>query len=1081
MKLAMMNHPRLCGLTFALVLLTTSAASAATSMPLEVIGADGTTVAATVDVPAGSTATKLSLQIHGLTYQEKASVQVNGSAWYALRNNTSALDVAQPGKGYGGVGGIFQTLKMTLTLPAGTAVNGPNTVRFRLNQTDGVSISFRVLALDFQTATGTGLIPAGTFTAEDPATWLAPRPAQADIDAGDNLWSNAPLISRPGGAGINARCAMCHDPEARDLKYFNYSNHSIIERAQFHGLSQIQAEQIASYVRTRPTINPGRPWNPPYQPGPGLDSKPAEEWSAGAGLEWVIEDEHRTLDYLPGKGTDKAAHIDANHRFITYNRREIPVPLQFFDWNHWLPVVHPADSVGLAAWNASNTKTRYDNIRSGLLGQRGQTKDQYVRGAMRDEIDVWAGPEANSGLTFPDDPPPAGQDGAQTQHAFTATHGMLLNNAVRMWSLTQEFALHDLGEQFYGSQGEKRMFFTDRMIFNMTPHIIHHNQANDLRLVVDHSHPTDQLDWDGVTDAWYEMQTILNGGARNSFKGGHHDVDWKYNWYFVSANDKYRYFPILGLTMSWKSMQETDGGYGPDGPGNPSDPDDNTWWGFSLHDGRPELGHMLERDWGPGWSDADKRALLTPVYAAWIEKLASFPASVWALAIQDDFYKPRNYVLGSGETGESYPDFMKGEIASLRAIGVADAVVIGLADHGTYLWPNNDWNALKPARSSSLTAPTGLTATPGAGRVTLHWNAVSGATSYNVLRADAGDAVFQSVALQTSGTSAVDNLLPAGGGYVYRVSANQDRAVSNESISVSATVGSGEVLHWAFEETSGARVEDSSGGQVWGQLISNPARAAGKVGNGVVLSGQGSYASNSFVSSSQNLNQWTAHTVTLAAWVKTNGGGTNDDVTCPGLMGSFRDSPVAYKTDKWMYLGGLNSAGKLTAKYWNGATVTSSRAIADNAWHHVAITRDETSGAITFYVDGVAAGGGTSGTGARNARAFGIGRIDVTYAGNNWQEMYRYWPGAIDEVRIFNRALSLSEIQALRDDTTVPGTLAGDANGDGQVSAADLAAVRGQLGRTSADPAWDARSDLNHDGRVDAADLSVMTRALGGQ
>src|SRR5207249_8229093 len=41
-------------------------------------------------------------------------------------------------------------------------------------------------------------------------------------------------------------------------------------RSMFHGLSEQQGELVASYIRSLPVPNPGRPWNPPYQPGPGL-------------------------------------------------------------------------------------------------------------------------------------------------------------------------------------------------------------------------------------------------------------------------------------------------------------------------------------------------------------------------------------------------------------------------------------------------------------------------------------------------------------------------------------------------------------------------------------------------------------------------------------------------------------------------------------------------------------------------------------------------------------------------------------------------------------------------------------------
>lgn len=96
------------------------------------------------------------------------------------------------------------------------------------------------------------------------------------------MWEEAQLIESPlaPNRAIKARCARCHAQDGRDLKYFNYSKWSIVARSQFHGLSEKQGQQIASYIRSFDVPNPGRPRNPPYQPGPGLDSQPVQMWAA---------------------------------------------------------------------------------------------------------------------------------------------------------------------------------------------------------------------------------------------------------------------------------------------------------------------------------------------------------------------------------------------------------------------------------------------------------------------------------------------------------------------------------------------------------------------------------------------------------------------------------------------------------------------------------------------------------------------------------------------------------------------------------------------------------------------------------
>ena len=86
------------------------------------------------------------MQIHGLAYRDMVSVQVNSSDWLPLNNDTVA--VAEPGKSYGGIGGGFSTLKMTLPLPSHAIVEGANTLRFRFNHSNGVVSGFRVLAFN---------------------------------------------------------------------------------------------------------------------------------------------------------------------------------------------------------------------------------------------------------------------------------------------------------------------------------------------------------------------------------------------------------------------------------------------------------------------------------------------------------------------------------------------------------------------------------------------------------------------------------------------------------------------------------------------------------------------------------------------------------------------------------------------------------------------------------------------------------------------------------------------------------------------------------------------------------------------
>ena len=83
-------------------------------------------------------------------------------------------------------------------------------------------------------------------------------------------------------------------------------------------------------------------------------------------------------------------------------------------------------------------------------------------------------------------------------------------------------------------------------------------------------------------------------------------------------------------------------------------------------------------------------------------------------------------------------------------------------------------------------------------------------------------------------------------------------------------------------------------------------------------------------------------------------------------------------------------------------TVASSANINNGAWRHVAATRDNTTGAMRVYVDGVLSGSGTGPTGSRSWPT--SLRIGGLLPGAN------YLNGVIDDVRLYDRVLSAAEI-----------------------------------------------------------------------
>ena len=431
----------------------TLAAAAPIVMPIEVMGTSATTRTVQVSVPAtpsGSGPIHLWLSIHGLEYQTQASVKVNNSSWIALKDGNAELH--GPGKNYGGIGGGYSALSIVVYLPAGTVQTGNNTVSFQFNGTDGNSSGFRVLAFNLQLANGTNILPASAFTADNPAQWAPPSKSASDIAAGKSLYQTATITQPvPGGSPmtLKAHCGDCHTKDGRDLKYFNYSNNSIYVRSMFHGLNSTQANQVVSYIRSLSTPAPAiaRPWNPPYQPGPGLDSQPVANWAAGAGLNNVLLSDAAMLPYIAP--TQTAADFN---RSGNLNIRETPIPYQLIDWNHWLPRIHPVDAYG-SAFLSSAANGDYKSLSSALVANNAS-----VYQAQKYTYSNWSGDTTNfRGSVEP------GQSDSSWSNPKTAEkiYGIQQWQMVKLWELNQTFGLEGMAQSVFGSQADSRAWYTN--------------------------------------------------------------------------------------------------------------------------------------------------------------------------------------------------------------------------------------------------------------------------------------------------------------------------------------------------------------------------------------------------------------------------------------------------------------------------------------------------------------------------------------------------------------------------------------------------------------------------------------------
>ena len=649
-------------------------------LPIEVLGADGTTVSRTVTLKAeeSESVRSLWLQIHGVRYADQASVQINTSAWIPLSNDT--VSIAEPGKSFGGIGS-FATLVMTLPLPGGTVVNGVNTIRFRFNQTDGVASGYRVLAWNLLTVDERKIIPPDDFVKDAPENWTPPLPDAASILAGQELWRTAPLVasSLPKSPRIQAHCADCHAQDGRDLKYFNFSNNSIVARSRFHGLSALQGQQIASYIRSLPFPNPGRPWNPPYQPGPELDEQPTSNWAAGAGLEWVLS---RDIDALPfllrqhgarsAAASNSSGNVSDPRELLgqispdtfrpdgDLNPREIPVALQLPDWSHWLPRVHPKDAWGtvftqseFAAFYAGKRKIGAEVPLRTLL-ENAQSTDHNIRPVVA-SFSHWS----QSRRSFL----------RKLVNAKTVWSPALTNNIystqlwqlVKTWEMMQEFGLEGRGRDLYGLTADSRTWCNTIPVETAPAEVF----IPDGAVGVGGSALTNEY----FSAAWYELQIVLNSGNHQ-----HRDrspVDWKYliGRFIDLYGQTHQPEPTRVLVAVTKALQSTDPHLGPDNLQKGWRPDENI---------DPRI--MISPVWEPIFKPLPievHQALTASLLAAWMDKNRQYSVAQY-LPIG---LLPRSYAAPS-----AYGNISGGRVweaaQRFRDAGVSDELIESLLQWG---------------------------------------------------------------------------------------------------------------------------------------------------------------------------------------------------------------------------------------------------------------------------------------------------------------------------------------------------------------------------------------------------------------
>ena len=192
---------------------------------------------------------------------------------------------------------------------------------------------------------------------------------------------------------------------------------------------------------------------------------------------------------------------------------------------------------------------------------------------------------------------------------------------------------------------------------------------------------------------------------------------------------------------------------------------------------------------------------------------------------------------------------------------------------------------------------------------------------------------------------------------------------------------------WTFDKTDGDTVFDSSGRGHEGTLIGGPNRAPGAIGGALEFDGDGDYVDLGTGADFDVVSQ-----ITVAAWIKVNA----FDMDWQAIV---TKGDTAWRLSRSQ---GDNLHFACTG-FWP-EWVHGSANVNDGQWHHVAGLYDGAE--LRLYVDGRLDVAETA-SGSINVNGYPV------IVGANAEQPGRAWNGLIDDVRIYNYALSAAEIQAL--------------------------------------------------------------------
>lgn len=204
---------------------------------------------------------------------------------------------------------------------------------------------------------------------------------------------------------------------------------------------------------------------------------------------------------------------------------------------------------------------------------------------------------------------------------------------------------------------------------------------------------------------------------------------------------------------------------------------------------------------------------------------------------------------------------------------------------------------------------------------------------------------------------------------------------------------------WPLDEGAGTTTLDTSDSNVPGSLVNGPAWTAGRLGSALAFDGVDDYVEIPHAAALG------AYPLTVATWIKTTSASGVRGIVNKYAAGSFNGWNLFLNDGKLCAWHLRDSANYV---YGGGGCTLDLAGYNDGQWHHIAYVVDAAGGRL--YVDGALRGslGWTGNPGATSTtQPVRLGHYPGAFGGAE------YFPGLLDDVRIYDRALSDADITGL--------------------------------------------------------------------